>query len=109
MAACVEGTTGRGSTSRLIYGGGVAVCELLAVAWERPEPFSRILPWARGLERVGIAGYGWGVAWLDDRMGAAPVVRGYRHPVSLDEDPGGVAALAGVRSTRFLVHLRRPT
>jgi hypothetical protein len=85
------------------------VCELLAVAWEHPEPFGRILPWARGLERVGIAGYGWGVAWLDQETGAARGVRRYRQPVSLDEDPQGVAALAEVMSTRFLIHLRRPT
>src|SRR5205809_260647 len=46
------------------------MCELLAVAWERPEPFGRILPWARGLERVGIGGYGWGVAWLEHETGS---------------------------------------
>ncbi|HEX9313268.1 MAG TPA: class II glutamine amidotransferase [Actinomycetota bacterium] len=85
------------------------MCELLAVAWDRPEPFGRILPWARGLERVGIAGYGWGVAWLDGEPGAAAAaVRGYRHPTSLEEDPEGAGALSEVRSTRFLVHLRRP-
>ena len=84
------------------------MCELLAVAWERPEPFGRILPWARGLERVGIGGYGWGVAWLEHETGSAPAVRGYRHPTSLDEDPVGAAALSEVESTRFLVHLRRP-
>jgi len=85
------------------------MCELLAVAWERPEPFGRILPWARGLERVGIAGYGWGVAWLEGEPGtAAAAVRGYRHPTSLDQDQEGAAALSEVTSTRFLVHLRRP-
>jgi hypothetical protein len=80
------------------------MCELLAVAWDRAEPFSRILPWARGLERVGIGGYGWGVAWLV----AGGAVRGYRHPTSLEEDSKGASELAGVTSTRFLVHLRRP-
>jgi predicted glutamine amidotransferase len=81
------------------------MCELMAVAWDRAQPFGRILPWARGLERIGIGGYGWGVAWLDEGAGA---VRGYRHPSSLQEDSDGASALAEVASTRFLVHLRRP-
>jgi hypothetical protein len=83
------------------------MCEILAVAWDRPEAFGRILPWVQGLERVGIGGYGWGVAWMagDDGRSA---VRGYRHPTSLQDDPRGAASLVDVRSTRFLVHLRRP-
>jgi hypothetical protein len=81
------------------------MCELLAVAWERPEPFGRILPWVVGLERVGIGGYGWGVAWLDESEKA---VRGYRHPTSIEQDPEGASLLSSVESARFLVHLRRP-
>lgn len=82
------------------------MCELLAVAWERAEPFRTILPWAAGLERLGVAGFGWGVAWLDDEEGR---VRGYRNTASLAEDSEGAAALGDVRSSRFLVHLRRPS
>jgi hypothetical protein len=82
------------------------MCEVLAVSWDRPEPLRRILPWALRLERVGIAGHGWGVAWLDRESGA---VRGYRRPTSLADDLEGAEAIAGVRSTRFLLHLRRPT
>jgi predicted glutamine amidotransferase len=79
------------------------MCELLAVAWDSPQPFVRIVPWAQGLERVGIAGFGWGLAWL-----AEDGVHRYRHPTSLAEDPSGVAEHSDVASTRFLVHLRRP-
>jgi predicted glutamine amidotransferase len=79
------------------------MCELLAVAWDSPQPFGRILPWAQGLERVGIAGFGWGLAWLEDDG-----VHRYRHPTSLAEDPSGVTGHSEVASTRFLVHLRRP-
>ena len=85
------------------------MCELLAVAWEHPEPFGRIEPWARGLERVGIGGHGWGVAWLEEDAEGPAAIRGYRHPTSLEQDPEGAAAVAEVRSTRFLVHLRRPS
>jgi glutamine amidotransferase class II-like protein len=85
------------------------MCELLAVAWDRPEPFGRILPWVAGLERVGIGGYGWGVAWLEQGEGdGRGVVRGYRHPTSIEGDPDGASRLSAVESTRFLVHLRRP-
>src|SRR5438874_9720992 len=80
------------------------MCELIAVAWDERERLGRIIPWALGLERIGIAGHGWGVAWLD----AEGAVRGYRRATSLADDEDGGAALADVRSERFLVHLRRP-
>jgi len=81
------------------------VCEVLAVAWERPERFDRVLPWASELERLGVAGFGWGVAW---REGDGSV-HGHRRPTSLREDAEGRDRLAGVASDRFLVHLRRPS
>ena len=47
------------------------MCELMAVALERAEPFGTVLPWATEVERLGVAGFGWGVAWLD-HIGQAP-------------------------------------
>jgi predicted glutamine amidotransferase len=79
------------------------MCEVMAVAWQGAEDVTRILPWARELERLGVAGFGWGVAWLEGGQ-----VRGYRSPGSLAEDADGVGALSGITSTHFLVHLRRP-
>lgn len=81
------------------------MCEVLAVAWEERERFDRVLPWASELERLGVTGFGWGVAWLDEDG----TVHGYRRPVSLHDDEEGRERLAGVRSNRFLVHLRRPS
>jgi predicted glutamine amidotransferase len=81
------------------------VCEVLAVAWEEPQRFDRVLPWASDLERLGVAGFGWGVAWVDEDG----TVRGYRRPTSLRDDAEGRHRLAGVTSNRFLVHLRRPS
>jgi predicted glutamine amidotransferase len=81
------------------------LCEVLAVAWERPERLDRVLPWAAELERLGVAGFGWGAAWNDDDG----TVHGYRHPTSLRDDADGRERLAGVTSRRFLVHLRRPS
>src|SRR2546430_9494138 len=84
---------------------GAGVCEVLAVAWEEPRPFDRVLPWASELERLGVAGFGWGVAWVEDDG----TVHGYRRPTSLRDDADGRDRLAGVTSSRFLVHLRRPS
>lgn len=81
------------------------MCEVLAVAFASPEPFATVLPWAMSMERLGVAGFGWGAAWLDD----AGTVRRYRHASSLAEDAEGRAALANEVSSRFLVHLRRPS
>jgi predicted glutamine amidotransferase len=81
------------------------VCEMLAVAWEEPVPFDWVLPWASELERLGVAGFGWGMAWLHDDG----TVQGYRRPTSLRDDAEGRARLGGVTSNRFLVHLRRPS
>src|SRR4029450_9714891 len=82
------------------------MCEVLATAWERPEPFGTLLPWAHDLERLGVAGFGWGLAWFDHDEGT---VRRYRTTSSLARDPDGASSLADVRSSRFLVHLRRPS
>jgi hypothetical protein len=80
------------------------VCELLAVAWERPVPFSGLLDWACRLEQWGIAGFGWGVAWQDE-SGAIRVDRGLGR--FQDEAPRR-ETLRSATGTRFLVHLRRP-
>jgi predicted glutamine amidotransferase len=57
------------------------------------------------LERMGVAGFGWGAAWL----GSDGRIRTYRKPVRLAEDDTGREALKAERSHRFLVHLRRPS
>ena len=77
----------------------------MAVAWPNPRPFAEALPWALELERLGVAGFGWGVAWVDE----AGCVRGYRHPGTLAADRQGRDHTGGIRSTRFLVHVRRPS
>lgn len=80
------------------------MCELVAAVWPQPVSFERVLPWACGVERFGIAGFGWGVAWVEgDR------VHGYRDPGRLSDDGDAVHRLRHVRSRAFLVHLRRPS
>lgn len=79
------------------------MCEILAVRWPRPTPFTSIEEWARKMEYWGAASHGWGVAWLeDDHVGR------YRFPGRLAEDPSAARELKDVASTHYLVHLRRP-
>jgi hypothetical protein len=80
------------------------VCEILAVSWPDPRPFSILLPHVRRMERLGLAGFGWGVAWL-----AGESVVGYRRPTTVASDRAGRGKLAAVASTHFLIHLRRPS
>jgi predicted glutamine amidotransferase len=79
------------------------MCEIMAVHWPSPRPFSDLLPWAEKIEYYGLGSFGWGVGWLDGgRVGC------HRFPGRLREDPDLQAGLLEVRSTHFLVHFRRP-
>jgi predicted glutamine amidotransferase len=84
------------------------MCEILAVAWPRPRPFADIAGWARAMEHYGSARFGWGVAWLDEADAGARV-RVHLSTGALADDQAVAGDLGQVRSSRFLVHLRRPT
>jgi predicted glutamine amidotransferase len=81
----------------------VQMCEIFAVHWERPTPFSTVMPWARKVEYYGLGNFGWGVAWLEGGQ-----VQHYRYEGRLSEDENADRALAEVSSTHYLVHFRRP-
>jgi predicted glutamine amidotransferase len=80
------------------------VCELLAVAFPSPRPFSAVEAWASELERLGVAGFGWGAAWRSDGAVCA-----HRDPGAFVHDEAGRAAIRDDASDRWLVHLRRPS
>lgn len=80
------------------------MCEILIAVWPEPRPFSDVLPWGLELERTGIGGFGWGLAWRERER-----VRRYRSPTRLADDQAGQASLLEVCSTHFLLHLRRPS
>jgi len=71
-----------------------------------PEPFAIADLWefAGRLERFGIAGFGWGAAWLtaEGRLAVHRDVRAFR------DDPGREVVGREV-TTSLLVHLRRPS
>ncbi len=80
------------------------MCEMLAVALDRPQPFAHLSDRVCGLERWGLGGFGWGVAWQTED-GRVRVERGLGRfqDEALSRDD-----LLHASSSRFLVHLRRP-
>lgn len=82
------------------------MCELLVAAFETPRPFRVLSPIATGLEELGVAGFGWGVAWLDEPAGAVRSTKGLGR---FREEGQRMATLLTTASRRFLVHLRRPS
>lgn len=72
-----------------------------------PEPFriDELWPFTGTLERFGLAGFGWGTAWigLDDRLYSHRDVRAFR------DDADGASQVGQEYTTSLLVHLRRPS
>lgn len=82
------------------------MCELLVAAFETPQPFRTLAPVASSLEELGVAGFGWGAAWLDEDAGAVRAVKGLGR---FREEARRKAVLLTATSRRFVVHLRRPS
>jgi glutamine phosphoribosylpyrophosphate amidotransferase len=80
------------------------VCEHFIARAAEPFRLDELWPFAERLERFGLAGYGWGAAWLapDGRLASHRDVRAFR------DDPGRDTVGAN-ESTAVLVHLRRPS
>lgn len=82
------------------------MCELLAAAFDEPRPFGDLSTVVAGLEQLGLGGFGWGVAWLDEEKAAVHGIRG----LGRYQDEGQRKDSLLIRtSRRFLVHLRRPS
>ena len=81
------------------------MCEHFVARAEQPFRFEELWPFVERLERFGIAGFGWGAAWLgeDGRLHSHRDVRAFR------DDPIGAAAVGAAATTAALVHLRRPS
>ncbi len=79
------------------------MCEQFIAGAAAPFRLAELWPFAERLERYGISGFGWGLAWTSDG--------GLRHHVStlaFRDDPQ-VAELGATETTNVLVHLRRPS
>jgi hypothetical protein len=81
-----------------------AMCEQFVARASEPFRLDELWPFAERLERYGIAGFGWGVTWMDLAGG----FRTYRHTRPFRDDPER-DRLGTIETTSVLVHLRRPS
>ena len=81
------------------------MCEHYVVRAAEPFRLAELWPFTERLERFGIAGFGWGAAWVEPqrRLGSYRDVRAFR------DDEGGRRLVGDVETTAALVHLRRPS
>jgi glutamine phosphoribosylpyrophosphate amidotransferase len=80
------------------------MCEHFVARAAEPFRLDELWPFADRLERFGIAGFGWGAAWLVAEGG----LRSYRDVRAFRDDPGR-DAVGATETTAALVHLRRPS
>ena len=80
------------------------MCEPFVARAAEPFRLDELWPFAEKLERFGIAGFGWGAAWL----GSDGRLQSYRDMRAFRDDPGR-AAVGATETTTALVHLRRPS
>ena len=80
------------------------MCEHFIARAAEPFRLDALWPFTEKLERFGIAGFGWGAAWL----GADGRLATYRDLRSFCDDPGR-AGVGATETTAALVHLRRPS
>ncbi len=80
------------------------MCEQFVACAVEPFRLDALWDFAERLERFGIAGFGWGAAWIDEggRIASHRDVRAFR------DDPAREAVGRHV-TTSALVHLRRPS
>ena len=80
------------------------MCEQFVARAAEPFRLDELWSFTERLERFGIAGFGWGSAWL----GAEGRLGSYRDLKAFRDDPGR-EALGAIETTAALVHLRRPS
>jgi hypothetical protein len=80
------------------------MCEQFIARAAEPFRLDRLWPFAERLERFGIAGFGWGAAWIgpDGRLVSHRDLRAFR-------DDQAREAIGAAETTAALIHLRRPS
>ncbi len=80
------------------------MCEHFIARAATPFRLDALWPFTERLERFGIAGFGWGAAWVDGhgRLASYRDVRAFR------DDPGR-EAVGATETAVALIHLRRPS
>ena len=82
------------------------MCEHFIARAAKPFRLDDLWPFVERLERFGIAGFGWGAAWLADDGGHG--LGSYRDVRAFRDDPGR-ERVGATETTSALIHLRRPT
>lgn len=80
------------------------MCEHYVARSASPFRLDELWNFTERLERYGIAGFGWGAAWIDE----GGLLRSYRDVRAFRDDPGR-DAVGRTETTSVLVHLRRPS
>jgi predicted glutamine amidotransferase len=80
------------------------MCEQFIARAAEPFPLHDLWPLAERMERYGVAGFGWGAAWL----GSDGILATHRDTRAFRDDPAH-ERLGGIETTGLLVHLRRPS
>ena len=80
------------------------MCEQFVARAAEPFRLDDLWPFTERLERFGIAGFGWGAAWLD----ASGDLQAYRDVHAFRDDPGR-EQIGRIETTSALIHLRRPS
>jgi len=81
------------------------MCEHYVARAAEPFRLDELWPFTERLERFGIAGFGWGAAWVD----ADGSLASHRDVRAFRDDPEGQARVGAVTTSAALVHLRRPS
>jgi hypothetical protein len=80
------------------------MCEHFIARSAEPFRLDELWPFTERLERFGLAGFGWGAAWIDGGGGLGS----YRDIRAFRDDPGR-ERVGRVETTSALIHLRRPS
>jgi hypothetical protein len=81
------------------------MCEHYVARAAEPFRIDELWRFTEKLEQYGLAGFGWGAAWLD----ADGRLASHRDVRSFCDDPVGAAQVGAQETTSLLVHLRRPS
>jgi glutamine phosphoribosylpyrophosphate amidotransferase len=80
------------------------MCEHFIARSAEPFRLDELWPFTEKLERYGLAGFGWGAAWLDTGGGLSV----YRDVRAFRDDPSR-ETVGATETTSALIHLRRPS
>lgn len=83
------------------------MCEHFIARAAEPFRLDELWPFTERLERFGVAGFGWGAAWVTGR--GAGTIASHRDVRAFRDDPDGQASVGAQETTAALIHLRRPS